>query len=139
MNKAKQPSWDKVPWQIVESLLSNILVASYKVHFVAYIIDKKHVSQLILATSTVWKAIYLHYLKAYHEAPFVEETPKDHLWETFKELKHVIQMKKVQNKQCYKWWGVGTPKTHEWTCNPKCIRDTMKFHWLHTHDFNIIS
>ncbi len=87
MNKAKQPSWDKVLWQIVESLLFNTLVASYKVHFVAYCIDKKHVSQLILATSTMWKAIYLHYLKAYPKAPFVEETPKDHLWETFKELK----------------------------------------------------
>ncbi len=51
MNKAKQPSWDKAPWQIVESLLLNTLVASYKVYFVAYSIEKKHVSQLILATS----------------------------------------------------------------------------------------
>jgi hypothetical protein len=107
-------------WQIVESLLFNTLAASYKVHFVAYSIDKKHVNQLILATSLVWKAIYLHYLKAYPQAPFVDETPKDHLWETFKELKTCNSNEegsKQATLQVMRCWNASKPTNEHATQN----------------------
>ncbi len=60
-------------------------MASYKHHFATYNTSKKHVVQLI--PNTVWKSINQAYLKTCLKPQFVENTLKDHIQETLKELK----------------------------------------------------
>jgi hypothetical protein len=81
---AKRKSKPRVHRPIVESLHIRTMAASYKHHIAVYSKDREQVNQII--PSTVWKAVYAHYLKQFPNSPFVEETLKDRLRETVKEM-----------------------------------------------------
>ncbi|KAG0606305.1 hypothetical protein M758_9G130600 [Ceratodon purpureus] len=69
---------------IVESLHIRTMIASYKHHIAVYSKDREQVNQLI--PSAVWKGVYAYYIKQFPNSPFVEETLKDRLRETIKEI-----------------------------------------------------
>jgi uncharacterized protein YaaW (UPF0174 family) len=58
---------------------------SYTSHFATYNIGKKQVIQVI--PSVVWRNVYLNYQKEYPNSTIAEETLKDWLHNTLKELK----------------------------------------------------
>jgi hypothetical protein len=61
------------------------MATSYNLHFANYSLSKKNVTQLI--PTTMWKQVYTHYQTTYLHSYLVEETLKDGLWDTLKELK----------------------------------------------------
>jgi uncharacterized protein YaaW (UPF0174 family) len=61
------------------------MVVSYTGHFAKYSIGKKQVTQVI--PSAIWKNVYLDYQKEYPNSTIAEETLKDWLRDTLKELK----------------------------------------------------
>jgi hypothetical protein len=61
------------------------MAAAYNHHFAIYSRDRKQVTQLI--PKAVWKSVYTAYLEAYPDSQFAEDTLKDRLRETLKELK----------------------------------------------------
>ncbi len=54
-------------------------------HFAIYSKNKSKNTQLI--SNTVWKAVYASYKLDYLESDFQEETLKERLWGTLRELK----------------------------------------------------
>jgi aldehyde:ferredoxin oxidoreductase len=71
--------------QIMESLHLDTMFTFYNVHFATYNMNKKQTIQLI--PNAMWKDAYAEYLKEYSNSSFVEETLKDRLCDTLKELK----------------------------------------------------
>ena len=82
---SKAPRREKGSRPIVDSLHLSCLVASYNVHFAKYCKGRKQVTQLV--PSIVWKEVFKEYKEHYSNSPFVEETLKDRLRETLKEIK----------------------------------------------------
>ena len=82
---AKLPSREKTHRPIVISVVLSSLVVAYTTHFAAYSRGKTSVSQLV--PRKVWKLVYDQFLCEHHGCKFVEETLKDRLRETLKELK----------------------------------------------------
>ena len=70
---------------IVDSVVLSSLVATYTTHFVAYSKGRTNVTQLV--PGKVWKLVYDQFLREHPGSKFAEETLKDRLWETLKELK----------------------------------------------------
>lgn len=71
--------------QIMESLHLDTMFAPYNLHFATYNKDKKQTIQLI--PNVMWKDAYAKYQKEYSYSSFVQETLKDCLCDTLKELK----------------------------------------------------
>ena len=82
---AKLPRREKIHHPIVDFAVLSSLVAAYTTHFVAYSRGKTSVTQLV--PGKVWKLVYNQFLFEHLGSKFVEETLKDRLWETLKELK----------------------------------------------------
>lgn len=74
----------KVARAIVGSIHLSTLVAAYNVHFPLYCEGRTKVSQVIPVI--VWRNVYLEYQKVYPVSPFQEETLKERLRESLKEL-----------------------------------------------------
>ncbi|CAM6100772.1 unnamed protein product [Calypogeia fissa] len=75
----------KAARKIVDSLHIRTMVAAYNHHIVIYSKNRKKVGQLI--PGKVWKVVYAHYKTVFPTSPFQEETLKDRLRETLKEMK----------------------------------------------------
>lgn len=75
----------RVPRAIVDSFHLASLVTAYNSCFAEYSSTRKNVTQLI--PSLVWKEVHLLYRNSFPDSPFSEETLKDRLRETLKELK----------------------------------------------------
>ena len=61
------------------------LVSLYTTHFATYSSERTNVTQLV--PGKVWKLVYERFLREHSGSKFVEDTLKDKLRETFKELK----------------------------------------------------
>jgi hypothetical protein len=70
---------------IVDFVHLNSLAISYNHHFMLYSWHRKNVTQLVL--SHVWKIVYVIYKLNFLDFVFQEESLKDKLWNTLKELK----------------------------------------------------
>ena len=97
---AKRRSKARLHRPIVESLHIRAMAASYKHHIALYSKDREQVNQII--PSAVWKGVYAQYLKQFPNSPFVEETLKDRLRETVKEMqagKYVEEQEEEPEKE----------------------------------------
>jgi len=84
-HKVKVPRRDQRQRALIESWHLSTMAAAYNHHFAIYSRDRKQVTQLI--PKAVWKSVYTAYLEAYPDSQFAEDTLKDRLRETLKELK----------------------------------------------------
>ena len=82
---SKLPRREKSHRLIVDSVVLSWLVSSYTTHFATYSSGKKNVTQLV--PGKVWKLLYEQFLQEHPESKFAEDTLKDRLCETLKELK----------------------------------------------------
>ena len=82
---AKLPRRERSHRSIVDSIVLSSLVSSYTTHFAMYNSGKTNVTQLVLGK--VWKLVYEQFLQEHPGSKFAEDTLKDRLQETFKELK----------------------------------------------------
>ncbi len=110
LHKAKALRKENIPRQIVEFVQFSTMVTSYSLYFESYSIGKKRMIWLIFIA--MWKQIYINYQVIYLDSIFVEETLKDYLWDTLKELKigisneEVLEKKTLQCDQVLEWWKV---------------------------------
>ena len=72
------------------------LVAAYTTHFAAYSKGRTTVTQLV--PGKVWKLVYDQFLREHPGSKFAEETLKDRLRETLKELKTGTSNEKGSNR-----------------------------------------
>ena len=70
---------------VVESEQLSVMVASYHQHFGKYSNGQKQVLQLI--PNVVWKLVYVDFLQRFEDNLFQEETLKERLRDTLRELK----------------------------------------------------
>ena len=63
----------------------SLLVSLYTTHFATYSSGRTNVTQLV--PGKVWKLVYEQFLREHLRSKFVEDTLKDRLRETLKELK----------------------------------------------------
>jgi hypothetical protein len=92
--------WEKnIPRQIVEFIQLSTMVTSYNLYFENYSIGKKQMIWLIFIA--MWEQIYINYQVIYLNSIFVEETLKDYLGDTLKELKIGTSNEEVLEKKNY--------------------------------------
>ena len=82
---SKLPRRERSHRPIVDSIVLSSLVSSYTTHFAMYSNGGTNVTQLV--PGKVWKLVYEQFLQEHPGSKFVEDTLKDRLRETFKELK----------------------------------------------------
>lgn len=82
---SKLPRRERSHWPIVDSHVLSFLVSSYTTHFATYSSGKTNVTQLV--PGKVWKMVYDQFLREHPGSKFQEDTLKDKLRETLKELK----------------------------------------------------
>ena len=82
---SKLPRREKSHRPIVDSVVLSWLVSSYTMHFATYSNGRKNVTQLV--PGKVWKLVYEQFLREHPGSKFVEDTLKDRLRKTLKELK----------------------------------------------------
>ena len=82
---AKCPRREKTHRPIVDFVVMSSLVAAYTTHFAAYSKGRTNVIQLV--PGKVWKLVYDQFLYKHPGSKFAEETLKDRLRGTLKELK----------------------------------------------------
>jgi hypothetical protein len=75
LHKSKALWKEKVPSQLVDSIQLSTMATSYNLHFVNYILGKKHATQVI--PFLVWKQVYIDYQTTYLDSCLMEETLKD--------------------------------------------------------------
>ena len=82
---SKLPRRERSHRPIVDSHVLSSLVSSYTAHFATYSSGRTNVTQLV--PEKVWKLVYEQFLREHSGSKFVEDTLKDRLRETLKELK----------------------------------------------------
>ncbi len=85
MHVLKASRWEKKNCAIVESIHLSSMCAAYNHHCAIYNKNKSQNTQLI--PNVVWKVVYASYKSNYLELKFKEETLKERLQETLRELK----------------------------------------------------
>lgn len=82
---SKLPRRERAHWPIVDSIVLFSLVSSYTTHFAMYSSGRNNVTQLV--PGKVWKLVYEQFLREHPGSKFAEDTLKDRLQKTLKELK----------------------------------------------------
>ena len=82
---SKLPRRERAHRPIVDSIVLSSLVSSYTTHFATYSSGRRNVTQLV--PGKVWKLVYEQFLREHLGSKFAEDTLKDRLRETLKELK----------------------------------------------------
>ena len=82
---SKLPRCERAHRPIVDFVVLSSLVSSYTTHFATYSNGRTNVTQLV--PGKVWKLVYEHFLREHPGSKFAEDTLKDKLRETLKELK----------------------------------------------------
>ena len=82
---SKLPRRERMHRLIVDSSVFSSLVSSYTTHFATYSNGRTNVTQLV--SEKVWKLVYEQFLREHPGSKFAEDTLKDRLRETLKELK----------------------------------------------------
>ncbi len=97
LHKTKALWKENIPRQIVEFVQLSTMVTSYNLYFENYSIGKKQMIWLIFIA--MWKQIYINYQVIYLNSIFIEETLKDYLGNTLKELKIGTSNEEVLEKK----------------------------------------